>query len=141
MADKHETDAITGTPTTGHTWDGIRELNTPLPRWWLWIFYATIIWSIGYWIVYPAWPLIGSFTSGLFGYSSRGEVAADVNGLVATRSGMVDKLAAASLADIEKDATLLGFARAQGKAAFGKRIIWRAIPGLFDILFHVTKAS
>src|SRR5262249_46162750 len=101
-------------PTTGHEWDGIEELNTPLPRWWLWLFYAPIVWSIGYWIVYPAWPLIGSFTTGLFGYSTRGEVAADVNGLVAMRSGMVDKLAAASLADIEKDATLLGFARAQG---------------------------
>ena len=43
--------------TTGHEWDGIQELNTPLPRWWLWLFYATIIWSIGYWVVYPAWPL------------------------------------------------------------------------------------
>jgi len=106
-------------PTTGHAWDGIEELNTPLPRWWLWLFYATIIWSIGYWIVYPAWPLIGSLTAGLFGYSSRSEVATDVNGLIDLRKGMVDKLAAASLADIEKDPALLGFARAQGKAAFG----------------------
>ena len=55
---RHEhIDAVTGTATTGHEWDGIRELNTPLPRWWLWLFYATIVWSIGYWIVYPAWPL------------------------------------------------------------------------------------
>ena len=51
-------DEVTGTATTGHEWDGLRELNTPLPRWWLWVFYATIIWSIGYWIVYPSWPLI-----------------------------------------------------------------------------------
>ena len=51
-------DAVTGTATTGHEWDGIRELNTPLPRWWLWMFYATIVWSIGYWIVYPSWPLV-----------------------------------------------------------------------------------
>ena len=51
-------DPVTGTATTGHEWDGIRELNTPLPRWWLWLFYATIVWSIGYWIVYPAWPLV-----------------------------------------------------------------------------------
>ena len=48
--------------TTGHEWDGIQELNTPLPRWWLWLFYATIVWSIGYWIVYPAWPLVSSYT-------------------------------------------------------------------------------
>src|SRR2546430_233805 len=59
--DKHEIDSFTGTTTTGHVWDGIRELNTPLPRWWLWLFYITIIWSIGYWIVYPAWPLVSSF--------------------------------------------------------------------------------
>ena len=48
--------------TTGHEWDGIEELNTPLPRWWLWLFYATIIWSVGYWVVYPAWPLVSSYT-------------------------------------------------------------------------------
>src|SRR5215831_17465188 len=57
-ADKPEVDSVTGTATTGHVWDGIRELNTPLPRWWLWLFYLTIIWSIGYWIAYPAWPLV-----------------------------------------------------------------------------------
>ena len=50
--DKPEIDSVTGTATTGHVWDGIRELNTPLPRWWLWLFYLTIIWSIGYWIAY-----------------------------------------------------------------------------------------
>ncbi|MGB9321207.1 MAG: cbb3-type cytochrome c oxidase N-terminal domain-containing protein, partial [Pseudolabrys sp.] len=48
-----DVDALTGTTTTGHVWDGIRELNTPLPRWWLWLFYATILWAVGYWIVYP----------------------------------------------------------------------------------------
>ena len=60
MAEKshEEFDKITGTATTGHEWDGVRELNTPLPRWWLWIFYATIVWSVGYWIAYPSWPLI-----------------------------------------------------------------------------------
>jgi cytochrome c oxidase cbb3-type subunit 3 len=115
----HDVDAATGTPTTGHEWDGIKELNTPLPRWWVWLFYATIVWSIGYWVVYPALPLIGSFTTGLFGYSSRGQVAADVRDLQAGRSGMVAKLEAASLADIEKDPTLFAFATAQGRAAFG----------------------
>ena len=66
-----EIDTATGTATTGHVWDGIRELNTPLPRWWLWLFYATIIWSIGYWIVYPAWPLLTSATTGMFDWHSR----------------------------------------------------------------------
>jgi cytochrome c oxidase cbb3-type subunit III len=115
----HEIDAATGTPTTGHEWDGIKELNTPLPRWWVWIFYATVVWSVGYWVVYPALPLISSFTAGVFGYSSRGEVAAEVRDLQAARGGMVGKLEAASLADIEKDPTLFAFATAQGRAAFG----------------------
>ena len=61
MADRQtEVDTVTGTATTGHEWDGIRELNTPLPRWWLWMFYATIVWAVGYWIVYPSWPLVSS---------------------------------------------------------------------------------
>jgi cytochrome c oxidase cbb3-type subunit III len=114
-----DVDAATGTATTGHEWDGIKELNTPLPRWWVWVFYATVVWSIGYWVVYPAVPLISSFTAGVLGYSSRGEVAAEVRGLQATRGGMVAKLEAASLADIEKDPTLFAFATAQGRAAFG----------------------
>jgi cytochrome c oxidase cbb3-type subunit III len=65
---EHNKDRSTRSPaeaTTGHEWDGIKELNTPLPRWWLWIFYATIIWSVGYWIVYPAWPLVTSHTTGV----------------------------------------------------------------------------
>ena len=76
--DQPDIDRLTGQATTGHEWDGIRELNTPLPRWWLWIFYATIVWSIGYWIVYPAWPLVSSFTSGTFQWNSRSEVATDL---------------------------------------------------------------
>ena len=60
-----ERDDVTGVETTGHEWDGIKELNTPLPRWWLWTFYATIVWAIGYTIAYPAWPLINSATTGV----------------------------------------------------------------------------
>src|SRR5947207_11604736 len=89
--------------TTGHAWDGIRELNTPLPRWWLWLFYLTIIWSIGYWVVYPAWPLVSSFTTGTFGWNSRGAVATDLNDLKALRAPMNTKLAATALADIKAD--------------------------------------
>ncbi len=67
MADEPNKSTVTGTATTGHDWDGIRELNTPLPRWWLWTFYVTIVWAIGYWVVYPAWPLLTSSTKGVFG--------------------------------------------------------------------------
>ena len=112
-------DAHTGTATTGHDWDGIHELNTPLPRWWLVILYATIVWSFGYFIVYPAVPLVSSYTKGLWGWSSRGAVDEEVAQMRALRAPNNDKIAKASLADIEKDPQLLAFARASGKAAFG----------------------
>jgi cytochrome c oxidase cbb3-type subunit 3 len=121
MADsKQDIDAVTGTVTTGHVWDGIRELNTPLPRWWLWIFYATIVWSVGYWIVYPAWPLVSSSTGGVFGWHSRNAVVSDLQELKTQRGPMVERLAAASLQQIAADPTLLDFARAQGRAVFGE---------------------
>ena len=120
MADKQETDAITGTVTTGHVWDGIRELNTPLPRWWLWLFYATIVWAVGYWIVYPSWPLVSSFTTGTFKWSSREAVVSELDALKAQRGPMVAKLAAASLQEIVADQQLLEFARAQGRPVFGE---------------------
>ena len=118
-ATHHEIDKVTGTQTTGHEWDGVRELNTPLPRWWLWIFYATIVWSIGYWVVYPSWPLLASYTKGTFGWQSREAITRDLAALKAIRGPMMDKLAAASVDEIRSDSTLLDFARAQGRTAFG----------------------
>jgi cytochrome c oxidase cbb3-type subunit 3 len=121
MADSthQEIDKVTGTPTTGHEWDGLRELNTPLPRWWLWIFYATIVWSIGYWVVYPSWPLLSSYTTGTSGWQSRSAVVRDLEALKAIRGPMMDKLTAASVEEIKADPLLLDFARAQGRTAFG----------------------
>ena len=119
MSENKEIDAVSGTPTTGHEWDGIKELNTPLPRWWLLTFYATIIWAIGYWVVYPAWPMISGFTTGVLHYSSRANVAVDLADLEKVRGEKMVALAAAPLADIEKDPALLALARARGKAAFG----------------------
>ena len=107
-----------GYGTTGHEWDGIQELNTPLPRWWLWTWYASIIWAFCYWIAYPAIPMVSSFTKGVLGWSSREAVIADVQGLQTLRGPMTAKIEAASLADIEKTPELLSFARAQGAAAF-----------------------
>lgn len=74
MADNKRIDAPTGTETVGHEWDGIEELDTPLPRWWLWTFYATIIFALGYVIVYPAWPLLHGATPGTAGWTSRGQL-------------------------------------------------------------------
>lgn len=104
--------------TTGHVWDGVQEYNNPLPRWWLLIFYATIIWSVGYWIVYPAWPLITSHTNGMFQWNSRTAVKEDLADLQAQRAGIMQKLAAATPAEIVKSSELLSLARAQGRASF-----------------------
>ncbi len=119
MADHDDIDDVSGTATTGHQWDGIRELNTPLPRWWVITFYVTIIWAIGYWIVYPAWPLFSSYTTGVLHYSSRASVAVELANLERIRGDKMVALGAASLADIEKDPALLALARARGKTVFG----------------------
>jgi cytochrome c oxidase cbb3-type subunit 3 len=121
MAEHHEgeIDKVSGRTTTGHEWDGIQELNTPLPRWWILTFYACILWSIGYWLVYPAWPLVQSYTTGWLQYSSRAEVAVELANLETIRGGKMAAIANASLADIEKDPTLLAIARAKGKVVFG----------------------
>jgi len=119
MAEHHDIDTVTGTATTGHAWDGIKELNTPLPRWWVICFYLTILWAIGYWIVYPAWPLISSNTGGLLGYSTRASLAVELSDLEKIRGDKMAVLATASLADIEKDPALLALARARGKTVFG----------------------
>lgn len=117
---KNEIDTLTGTSTTGHEWDGIRELNNPLPRWWLWTLYATIIWSIGYWVVYPSWPLVSSYTQGLTGWHARQDVADDLEALKIIRGPMVAQLAATPLDNILLDPKLLDFARAQARPVFAE---------------------
>ncbi len=104
--------------TTGHEWDGLQELNRPLPRWWLWLFYATVVWSVGYWLVYPAWPLLSSYSNGLFNWHSRAAVSSDLAALQTQRGAMTNRLAAASLAEIESTPEMLDFARALGGRAF-----------------------
>jgi cytochrome c oxidase cbb3-type subunit 3 len=116
--DKPHVDAVTGTATTGHEWDGIRELNTPLPRWWLWLFYITIVWGIGYMIAYPAWPLVSSFTGGVLGWHSRTAIVSDLNELKTMRAPMTAKLEATKLADIKSDQALADFTYAQGRSSF-----------------------
>jgi cytochrome c oxidase cbb3-type subunit III len=119
MVTRKEIDATSGTETTGHEWDGIKELNTPLPRWWLWVLYATIIWSVGYWVLYPAWPTLTGYTQGVLNQSQRDDVAKAVQALKSERAELGQKLAAASLEQIEANPDLLQFAREAGKSAFG----------------------
>ncbi len=127
MSDQNEIerDDHTGTATTGHEWDGIKELDTPLPRWWLWIFYATVAWSVVYWILMPAWPgwpgmdADGDHTRGLRNHSERANVIAAVDALEASRAAGYERLRGASIADIENDPALLQFVLAAGESAFG----------------------
>jgi cytochrome c oxidase cbb3-type subunit 3 len=115
---KRVIDAVTGVETTGHEWDGIRELNKPLPRWWVWTFYATIVWAIGYWIAYPAWPTLTGYTRGMLDYSQRATVAGEVRSALAGQAQYRDKLARTPLDQIRGDPDLLRFAMAGGGAAF-----------------------
>jgi len=117
--DGKEVDAHSGTETTGHEWDGIKELNTPLPRWWLGIFYLTIAWSIGYWIVMPAWPTLTGYTRGVLDHSQRDAVTAEVAALKAARVKHEEALAGKSVAEIQADPDLLQFVMAEGRAVFG----------------------
>jgi len=117
MARKH-IDELSGTETTGHEWDGIRELNNPLPRWWVLTFYACIVFAIGYMIWYPAIPLIHGNTPGLSGWTSRGALQKNLAAAQAAEAGNLAQLAKLSLADIRKNQALSEFAVAGGHTAF-----------------------
>lgn len=111
-------DDVSGIETTGHEWDGIKELNNPLPRWWLWTLYLTIIWGIGYTIAYPAWPLINGATSGLLGYSTRAEVARDIAEFNASNAALEAQLSDIEFAALGEDETLYHYAVSSGAAVF-----------------------
>jgi cytochrome c oxidase cbb3-type subunit 3 len=104
--------------TTGHSWDGIEEYNNPLPRWWVWVFYATIIWGIGYTVAYPAWPLITGATPGLLGASTRADVEVEIAAVDKANAAIKDKLVAADLNAIGADPELAGYAERAGAAVF-----------------------
>ncbi|WP_333816623.1 cytochrome-c oxidase, cbb3-type subunit III [Tabrizicola sp.] len=104
--------------TTGHSWDGIEEYNNPLPRWWVWVFYATIVWGIGYTVAYPAWPLISGATPGLLGASTRADVEVEIAAVDKANATIKDKLVAADLNAIGADPELAGYAERAGAAVF-----------------------
>jgi cytochrome c oxidase cbb3-type subunit 3 len=104
--------------TTGHQWDGIEEFDNPMPRWWLWTFYVTIVWAIGYSIAYPAWPGIKSASAGFLGYSTRANVAEDIARVNATNDAINVRLASADLSSIATDPELSGYATSAGSAVF-----------------------
>ncbi|MBZ6379639.1 cytochrome-c oxidase, cbb3-type subunit III [Pacificimonas flava] len=119
MADtKKRIDEPTGTETVGHEWDGIEELNTPLPRWWLWTFYATIIWALVYTVFYPAWPGIAGYTKGLLGWSSEEELAEEMAEEAERRAPILEAIAATPIERLPEDSELLRFAQVGGESLF-----------------------
>ncbi len=118
MADNRDIDHHSGVETTGHEWDGIKELNNPLPRWWVLVFYATIVWAIAYWVAFPAWPMLSGYTKGMLGYSERAAAMAGVAADKAAQSKYTDLIAKDSLAEINATPDLLKFSMTAGRAAF-----------------------
>ncbi len=118
MVDKQRVDEATGTKTVGHEWDGIEELDTPMPRWWLWTLYATIFWALIYVVLYPAWPMVNSATEGVLGWSSRGDyekaVAMRETELEPIRQALVNT----DIHDLPNDPELLNNAIQGGRSAF-----------------------
>lgn len=117
-ASKPDIDETSGIETTGHSWDGIKELNNPLPRWWLILFYATIVWAVAYWVFFPAIPLLSQATPGVLGYSSRQAVQQDLASVAEARTELDDQIASKSFEDIRADAALFDYARRSGGSAF-----------------------
>jgi cytochrome c oxidase cbb3-type subunit 3 len=122
MADKkikeQNVDKLSGVETTGHEWDGLKELNNPLPRWWLIVWAVTIVWSLWYFVVYPAWPTLSGATKGTYGYTQAKELAESQNEILKRQSSYLEKFETASFDDIMNDRELYEFAMAGGHAAF-----------------------
>lgn len=117
MANKR-IDKATGTQTVGHEWDGIEELDTPMPRWWLYTFYLTIVFAIGYIIAYPAWPLVHRATEGVLGWTSRGSFAKDMAEAEQSHAAVREQLANIPIERLQPDTDLIQQAIAGGSAAF-----------------------
>jgi len=123
MPTKGEKDALTGRETTGHEWDGVRELNTPLPKWWLYTFIATIVFAVGYSFLYPAVPWLTGHTKGTLGYTNRGAVAGEIAAAAARQAPILDRIRTTELTAIPKDPQLFPYAVAGGKAAFADNCV------------------
>jgi cytochrome c oxidase cbb3-type subunit 3 len=122
-------DELTGKPTTGHVWDGIQELNNPLPKWWLTVLYATILFAILWWVLYPAIPLWNGYTKGVLGYDQRQVYAEQAAAAAEAQKVWIDKISASTTEQINGDAELLNFAMSGGKAIFNENCAACHAPG------------
>lgn len=113
-----EIDDVSGVETTGHEWDGLKELNNPLPRWWVWIFLISTIWSIWYWVIYPAWPTLSGATEGTGNYTQFNELTESQNEIKERQQTYLERFEAASFKEVMADSELYAFAMAGGASAF-----------------------
>ncbi len=124
--------------TTGHAWDGdLQEFNNPLPTWWVYVFYVTIAFAIGYWLVYPSWPFGKGFLPGIpvpgiskityvnsegetveSHWNTRALLAKKLNEAEEMQKPYFSKVAASDFGQIAKDPELSGFVLSAGKALF-----------------------
>ena len=111
------------TPTTPHEWDGIRELDNPLPRWWLWTWYASMVAAVVYWVMMPAWPGISGYTKGLAHQSDRRDLVKAMDALQRQRGAQAQLLAKASLEEIERDPKMQEYALTVGQSVFGDNCV------------------
>jgi cytochrome c oxidase cbb3-type subunit III len=118
MAEDKRIDAPTGTETVGHSWDGIEELNTPLPRWWLWTFYASILFAIGYVVLYPSLPMLHGASQGTLGWTSHGQLDRDLADRNAELAPLYAAIARTPVDQLPRNPQLLQAATEGGRAAF-----------------------
>ena len=117
-AQTEQRDALTGAEIRHHSWDGIQELNNPLPRWWLSVFLACVVWAVGYWIVMPSWPMLSGYSRGVIGWSQRGQVARELATVADSRKQIDARLLAANPADLERQPDLVEYATASARPVF-----------------------
>jgi len=113
-----ERDPHTGYTTIGHEWGGITELNRPVPRV-VWLFLtAAFLFSVVYWVLMPAWPLVETYTKGVLGVTQRGRLAQDLKEAALERAAWTDRIAASGFAEIQADAALMKIVREAGRPLF-----------------------
>ena len=104
--------------TTGHSWDGVEEYNTPAPRWWLIVWTICIIYSIVYWFFYPTWPTLNGNSKGLKNWTQQSQLKESQDEISQKKNVYLDKFSKSSFAEIKQDKNLMEFAINGGKAAF-----------------------
>lgn len=126
MSDEHnhgkkpekDIDDVSGVETTGHEWDGLKELNNPLPRWWVWVWIVCILWSVWYWVIYPTWPIPGGATKGTGGYTQFKELEESQKEIIDRQKKYLNRFETASFQEIMDDSELYAFAVSGGRATF-----------------------